>query len=161
MTIDSGNGTTKPWIVVRSVDNWQRTGQWTVDRAFMIQGLTSRRRTKAEQMRPGDKTVHYVTGIKAFAGVATITSGYVEDSEPIRVSGNATRAGEDYPFRVWIEPDVALAREDVVPAEGIVRRMASASTWPTEHWTLAFQGNVHLIPEEDYRLIREAIDSAG
>ncbi len=149
--------TMKHWIVVSSVDNWQRT----VDREFTIQGLKSRHRKKAEQMRPGDKIVYYVTGIKAFAGVATITSDYFEESEPIWVSGNAKKAGEEYPFRVRIEPDLALAKDDFVPAEGIARKMAYASKWPAEHWTLAFQGNVHLIPEEDYRLIREAIEAAG
>lgn len=148
---------TKYWIVVSSVDNWQRT----VDRGFTIQGLKPRHRKKAEQMRPGDKIIYYVTGLKAFAGIATITSPYFESDEPIWVSGNTRPEGEAYPFRVRIEPDLALAREDFVPAEGLARRMMYASKWPTEHWTLAFQGNVHLIPEEDYRLIREAIQGAA
>jgi predicted RNA-binding protein len=156
MSTDSDSNTAKHWIVVSSVDNWQRT----VDRAFTIQGLKSRHRKKAEQMRPGDKIVYYVTGMKAFAGIATITSGYFEESEPIWVSGNTNMAGEEYPFRVRIEPDLALSRDEFVPAEGIARKMAYASRWPAEHWTLAFQGNVHLIPAKDYRLIREAIESA-
>ena len=150
---------TKYWIVVSSVDNWQRT----VDRGFTIQGLKSRHRKKAEQMQPGDKIIYYVTGIKAFAGIATITSPYFEGDEPIWVSGKAKGTGQDveaYPFRVRIEPDLALAREGFVPAEGLARRMTYASKWPAEHWTLAFQGNVHLIPEEDYRLIRDKIETA-
>lgn len=146
--------TAKHWIVVSSVDNWQRT----VDRGFTIQGLKSRHRKKAEQMGPGDKIIYYVTGLKAFAGVATITSAYFEDSEPIWVSGNA-KAGEEYPFRVRLDPDLALEKDAFVPAEGIARKMTYASKWPAEHWTLAFQGNVHLIPAEDYTLIREAIES--
>ncbi len=157
MDIESGSTLAKHWIVVSSVDNWQRT----VDRGFTIQGLKSRHRKKAEQMRPGDKIVYYVTGIKAFAGVATITSDYFEDNESIWISGNAKKAGEEYPFRVRIEPDLSLAKDDFVPAEGIARKMTYASKWPAEHWTLAFQGNVHLIPEEDYALIREAIEAAG
>ncbi len=159
MAIESADDpeTVKHWIVVSSVDNWQRT----VDRGFTIQGLKSRHRKKAEQMRPGDKIVYYVTGRKAFAGVATVTSPFFEDSEPIWVSGNAKKAGEEYPFQVRIEADLALAGDAFVPAERIARKMVYASKWPAEHWTLAFQGNVHLIPEEDYRLIREAIASAG
>lgn len=105
--------------------------------------------------------MYYVTGREAFAGIATVTSPYFEDSEPIWVSGNAKKAGEAYPFRVRIEPDLALADGAFVPAEGIARQMVYAGKWPAEHWTLAFQGNVHLIPAEDYRLIREAIASAG
>jgi predicted RNA-binding protein len=148
--------TAKYWIVVSSVENWQRT----VDRGFTIQGLKSRHRKKAEQMRPGDKIIYYVTGIKAFAGITTVTSTYFESDEPIWVSGNSKKAGEAYPFRVEIEPDLALAKEHFVPAEGLARRMTYARKWPAEHWTLAFQGNVHLIPEEDYRLIRTAIEGA-
>jgi len=148
------------WIVVSSADNWQRT----VDRGFTIQGLKSRHRKKAERMQPGDKIIYYLTGLKAFAGIATITSTYFEDDEPIWVSGNAKRAdqaGEPYPFRVRIAPDLALAREDFVPAEGLARQMIYARKWPAEHWTLAFQGNVHLVPEEDYRHIRAAIEATA
>ena len=151
------NADTKYWIVVSSVDNWQRTK----DLGFTIQGLKSRRRKKAEQMRPGDKIVYYCTGVKAFAGVSTIASNYFESDEIIWVSGNTKRAGEEYPFRVKIEGDLALANDDFVSAEPLARQMTYAKKWPAEHWTLAFQGNVHLIPKEDYILIRQAIEGAA
>ncbi|MBA3378851.1 MAG: EVE domain-containing protein [Chloroflexia bacterium] len=150
------NTDTKHWIVVSSVDNWQKTK----DLGFTIQGLKSRHRKKAEQMRPGDKIVYYCTGVKAFAGVSTITSEYFESDELIWSSSNAKRAGEQYPFRVKIEGDLALDNEDFVSAEPLARQMTYAKTWPAEHWTLAFQGNVHLVPEEDYVLIRRAIENA-
>ena len=67
------------WIIVGSPDNFAATrGQ-----GFTIQGIKSRHRKKAEAMRPGDRIVWYITGVKAFAGVATITSGYFEDHTPI------------------------------------------------------------------------------
>jgi len=144
------------WILVSSVDNWQKT----VDRDFTIQGMKSRHRKKAEQMKPGDKFIYYVTGLKAFAGITTVTSTYFEDHEPIWVSGNAKKADEDYPFRVHIAPDLALERDQFVPAEGLARQMIYASKWPEKNWTLAFQGNVHLIPKADYDLIRTALESA-
>ena len=147
----------KYWIVVSSVDNWRRTKE----RDFTIQGLKSRHRKKAEQMRPGDKILYYCTGVKSFAGISTITSEYFEDTEPIWVSGNKKRAGEEYPFRVRIAGDLALADDDFVPAEPLARQMIYARKWPAEHWTLAFQGNVHLVPEEDYDLIRAAIEAAA
>ncbi len=145
------------WILVSSVDNWQKT----VDRDFTLQGMKSRQRKKAEQMKPGDKFIYYVTGLKAFAGITTVDSTYCEDhTNLIWTSGNAKKADEDYPFRVEIKPDLALSRENFVPAEGLARQMIYASKWPAAHWTLAFQGNVHLIPEEDYDLIRKAIEAA-
>ena len=124
-----------------------------------MQGIKSRHRKKAERMAPGDKIVYYVTGLKAFAGIATITSRYFEDHERVWESGDPKKAAEDYPFRVRIEPDVMLVEEDFVPAEGVARRMRYVSKWPAANWTLAFQGNVHVIGEDDYRLIREAIEA--
>jgi len=148
---------TKYWIVVSSVDNWHRTRE----RDFTIQGLKSRHRKKAEQMRPGDKILYYCTGVKSFAGVSTITSEYFESDEIIWVSGNKKRAGEEYPFRVKIEGDLALPDADFVSAEPLARQMEYAKKWPAEHWTLAFQGNVHLVPKGDYELIRAAIEAAA
>ena len=148
---------TKYWIVVSSVDNFHRTK----DLEFTIQGLKSRHRKKAEQMRPGDKIIYYCTGVKSFAGVSTITSEYFESDEKIWESGNKKRAGEDYPFRVKIERDLVLDDAEFVSAEPLARQMTYAKKWPAEHWTLAFQGNVHLVPEEDYDLIRKAIEAAA
>ena len=112
-------------------------------------------------MRPGDKIIYYCTGVKAFAGITTITSEYFEDHTPIWVSGNAKKAAEDYPFRVRIERDLALADDELVPAEPLARQMTYASKWPAANWTLAFQGNVHNVPREDYELIRAAIEQAA
>jgi len=148
--------TAKHWIVVSSVDNWERTKEL----GFTIQGFKSRHRKKAEHMQPGDKLVYYCTGVKAFAGVTTIASTFFESDERIWASKNPERAAEEYPFRVHIEPDLALPNDAFVPAEPIARQMEYARRWPAEHWTLAFQGNLHLIPEDDYRLIRAALDSA-
>lgn len=150
---DVGANEPSYWIIVSSIDNWRRTAE----HGFTVQGMKSRHRKKAERMGRGDKIAYYVTGVKAFAGVATITSAFYEDHAPIWTSSNKKNAGEDYPFRVRIEPDVILDESDFVPAEGIARRMTYASKWPAANWTLAFQGNVHSIPAQDYELIREAL----
>ena len=36
--------------------------------------------------------------------------------------------------------------------------MSYKKKWPAEHWRLAFQGNVHRLPAEDYELIRSKIE---
>src|SRR5919202_307425 len=115
-----------------------------------VQGIKSRHRKKAERMKPGDKIVYYLTGRKAFAGIATVTSPYFESHERIWESGDPKKAVEDYPFRVEIAPDVILPVEDAVLAEPIARQMTYVAKWPAENWTLAFQGNVHEIGEADY-----------
>lgn len=142
------------WIIVGSPDNFRRTA----DLGFTLQGIKSRHRKKAQRMRPGDKLIYYLTGLKAFAGIATVASPFFEDHSPIWTSGDPKKAAEDYPFRVEIRADLMLPEGERLPAEPIARRMAYAAKWPAANWTLAFQGNVHEIDEPDFRLIRDAID---
>jgi hypothetical protein len=144
------------WIIVGSPDNFARTEEL----GFTVQGIKSRHRKKAERMKPGDKIVYYLTGKKAFGGIATIASPYFESHERIWQSGDPKKEAEDYPFRVKIEPDVVLPANQAVPAEPIARQMTYVSKWPAANWTLAFQGNVHEIGEDDYKLIRAATESA-
>jgi predicted RNA-binding protein len=141
------------WIIVGSPDNFAKTKEL----GFTVQGIKSRHRKKAERMRPGDKIVYYVTGLKSIAGIATITSEYFESHDRIWSSGDPRKQAEDYPFRVNIEPDLILEAEAYVPAEPISRQMVYATKWPAENWTLAFQGNVHEIGNDDYELIRRAV----
>lgn len=148
-------GTPTYWIIVGSIDNFRRTAE----RGFTIQGMKSRHRKKAERMKPGDKIIYYITGIKAFGGISTITSPYFESHEVIWKSADPKKDTEDYPFRVEIAPDLVLAEADFVPAEGVARRMTYVSKWPADNWTLAFQGNVHEIGRGDYELIRDALEA--
>ena len=144
------------WIIVGSPDNFVRTAE----HGFTVQGFKSRHRKKAERMNPGDKIAYYLTGRKAFGGVATIESPYFESHERIWESGDPKKAAEDYPFRVRISPDIVLPVVDAIPAEPIARQMAYVAKWPAANWTLAFQGNVHEVSEADFHLIRDAIASA-
>jgi hypothetical protein len=150
------DGTTNYWIIVGSPDNFRRTAEL----GFTVQGIKSRHRKKAERMAPGDKLVYYVTGLKAFAGIATVESPFFESHDRIWASGDPKKAAEDYPFRVNISPDLILGIDDAVPAEPIARQMAYVAKWPAANWTLAFQGNVHEIGAADYGLIREALTAA-
>jgi hypothetical protein len=144
------------WIIVGSPDNFERTRAL----GFTVQGLKSRHRKKAEMMKPGDKFAYYLTGRKAFAAIATVTSGYREEHDRIWASGDPARANEDYPFRLDIEPNVALDPDEYIDAEPIARQMDYASKWPAANWTLAFQGNVHSISETDFALIEAAMKVA-
>ena len=153
--MDDGS-TSNYWIIVASSDNFVRTA----DHGFTVQGFKSRHRKKAERMKPGDKIVYYLTGRKAFGGIVTIDSPYFESHERIWESGDPKKAAEDYPFRVRITPDVVLPVMDAIPAEPIARQMTYVAKWPAANWTLAFQGNVHEINEDDFRVIRDAIVAA-
>ena len=142
------------WIIVSGSDNFEATKA----HGFSVQGMKARQRRKAERMAAGDKIVWYITGDQAFAGFATITGGCFEDHDPI---WTGKKQGEDYPWRVPISKDLALPPPRWVPAEPLARRMAYVSKWPPEHWRLAFQGNVHEIPEADFELLRAEMEKAG
>lgn len=142
------------WIAVSGEANFDKTGEL----GFELQGFKSRQRRKAERMAEGDKLVWYITKEMVFAGYATITGPYFEDHEPI---WEGKKAGEDYPWRVPIRKELVLDREAWVDVEGIARRMEYVSKWPAEHWRLAFQGNLHEIPESDFNLIKEALEQAS
>lgn len=145
------------WIIVGSPENFATTRA----NGFTIQSIKSRHRKKAEQMNPGDRLAWYVTGVKSFAGVASITSECFEDHTPIWKSTNKQRDAEDYPWRFHIRADCVLPDGGYVEAEPIARKMTYVGKWPAANWTLAFQGNVHKVDEGDFALIEAAVNAAA
>ncbi|MCU1677112.1 MAG: hypothetical protein JWM93_1870 [Frankiales bacterium] len=142
------------WVIVTGYDNFGRTAE----RGFTVQGVKSRQRRKAEVFAPGDTALYYVTGVKAFAGAVTITSECWEEHELIWTS----KPGEDYPWRFQISPQVVLTDEaDWIPAVSLIDQIAYCQKWPREHWTLAFQGNVHSWSDEDAGVVIRALDEAA
>jgi len=135
------------WIVVGSPDNFEIARR----RGFDIFGFKSSRRREASEMKPGDKLVFYLTGVMKLAGIATVDSPYFEDHTPVWRSEK--KPGEDFPFRVRVKPDVLLDEPNYLDVREIGPRLAYTKKWPAEHWRLAFQGNLHQIPREDYQLI--------
>ncbi|MDQ1724966.1 MAG: hypothetical protein QOG52_1994 [Frankiaceae bacterium] len=138
------------WVIVTGYDNFGRTAE----RGFTVQGVKSRQRRKAEAFRPGDTALYYVTGVKAFAGAVTIQSESWEDHELIWTS----KPGEDYPWRFEIAPRIVLTDEaDWIPAISLIDQVEYCQKWPREHWTLAFQGNVHSWSDTDAAVVLDAL----
>jgi hypothetical protein len=140
-------------MIVTSPDNFDRTRE----RGFTLQGIKSRHRRKAESMKAGDRVLYYLTGVQAFAGTATITGPAFEDHEPIWQS----KPGEDYPWRFPIEPNVVADPDTRVRAEALLPNLQWIKKWPAEHWRLAFQGNVHVLPPDDFTTIEKALKEAN
>ena len=138
------------WMVVSSPDNFRKTRE----QGFAIQGLKSRHRKRAETMRSGDRLLYYVTGRMAFAGTVTLTSSMFEDHSHL---WRSSRREEDYPWRVQLRPDHVLEESEWVPAKDLAYRLEYVRKWPPEHWTLAFQGHVHQLPQKDFKLIEDEI----
>ena len=135
------------WIVVGSEENMRIAEA----RGFDIFGFKSTRRGEVAQMRPDDKLIFYLTKIMKFGGLAGVTSEYFEDHTKLFKSEKKPQ--EDYPFRVSVKPEIILAPDQYLDVKEIAPRMQYPKKWPPEHWRLAFQGNLHQIPQEDYELI--------
>lgn len=97
----------------------------------------------------------YLIGDMAFGGTAEVTGEVEYSEEPVWTS---SKQGELYPHRFPIRLEVAADRDEYPPASELVGQMRHTKKWPAEHWRLAFQGNVHRLPEEDYDLIRRAVE---
>jgi hypothetical protein len=138
------------WLLVGTPENYEKTAAM----GWSLAGVKSRHRKKAERMQPGDTIIFYLTRRKAFGSIVTITSTYAEDATPIWES---EKPGEMYPFRVRTEPAIILPVAETLPAEEIVADLEYTKRWPPEHWTLAFQGNVHILNEHDYQHLHALI----
>ncbi len=137
------------WIVVGSPENFRIA----IDRGFDLFGFKSTRRRETSAMQPGDKLIFYLTGVMKFGGIATVTSETFEDHK--RIFRSEKKPGEDYPFRVRTKADIVLDEDDRLDVKEWAPQMQYTTKWPPEHWRLAFQGNLHQIPESDYKLIEK------
>jgi predicted RNA-binding protein len=135
-------------MVVTSPENYRRTQE----RGFTIQGFKAHHRKRVESMKSGDRLLFYVTGRMAFAATCTLTSGVFEDHTPV---WHSVHRDEDYPWRIRVRPDTVLEEQEWLPAKELAYRLEYVRKWPPEHWTLAFQGHLHQLPQRDFKLIED------
>lgn len=135
------------WMVTLTPENFEATQR----HGFKTIGLKTHHRRKAERMVPGDRVLYFLTGARVFPAVATVTSSFFEDHRPIWV--NREQRPDSFPWRVNVRPDIVLERADWLDAYQIAPRLLYVKRWPPELWPLAFQGSIHLLSSQDFRLI--------
>ena len=145
----------KYWIVVGGPEIFAKTREL----GFTRHGFKSTRRGMAAKIEPGDQMAFYITGRKKFAGIAEITERMVE--EQTRIWQSDKKPNEMYPFRVGIKPVTMLEEEDWLEAEPYHDRFSWTQKWPRANWTLAYQGNLHEIPESDFEMLRADVEAAA
>jgi predicted RNA-binding protein len=143
------------WIVVGSPENFQIA----ISRGFDLFGFKSTRRRETGEMRPGDKLVFYLTGIKKFGGIATVKSDAFEDHKKIFKSEK--KPGEDYPFRVTTKADIVLDEDRWLYVPDYVPLLEFTKKGATKSWALFFQGNLHRISEADYKLLEQEMRASA
>jgi hypothetical protein len=139
-------------MIALTPENYAATGR----HGFTVLGLKARHRRKAERMVPGDRVLFFVSQQNAFPAVATVTSGFFEDHRPIWV--NYDQRPDPYPWRVSIEPDIVLEPHEWLDAHEIAPRLLYVKRWPPELWPLAFQGSIHLLSSQDFRLVEREME---
>jgi hypothetical protein len=142
------------WMLVSSPDNFERARALS----FPVLAMKSRHAKKAAKVEIGDRVLYYATGVMAFAGTFTVTSTYFESHEPLFLS---KKDGEDYPYRFQVKADTVLPAAAFVPAVSLLPSLDYVKRWPANHWTLAFQGNVHVLTDIDFATIESAIRQVG
>ena len=145
----------KTWILTGSLDNFRATRE----RGFSVIGAKEGRRGMAEQIEPGDRIVFYVTGVQAFAGIVEVTGEMYEDRTKIW-PGKPGKV-DAYPWRFETEPVLVLDEDDWLPAEEVALELEHVRKWPTEHWTLAFQGQLRTVSDADSALLVERLREAA
>jgi hypothetical protein len=135
------------WMIVCNEENFHITKNL----GFTIQGLKAQYRRKVQRVEAGDRLLYYVSGIRRFTATAMVTSFYQEDDAPIWKDEGST----GWPYRVSIKPEVVLDESQYIDAGLLAHRLDYVRRWPPENWYMAFQGNLHLLPKNDFSLIEE------
>ncbi len=135
------------WMVVSNEKNFRITQ----DMGFTLLGLKGQHRRKVQRIGSGDRILFYVTHIRRFAATATATDSYVEDAMPIWDKEGVS----DWPYRVKTSPAIVLEDRQFIDANLLAPRLDYVRRWPPENWYMAFQGNLHLLPKNDFLLIEE------
>jgi hypothetical protein len=128
----------------------------TYRHGFTTLGVKTRHRRKAERMAPGDRVLYFLSQRNAFPAIATITSQFYEDHRPIWV--NYDQKPDNYPWRVSLQVDIDLQAHEWLDAYQLAPRLLYVKRWPPEFWPLAFQGSVHLLSSQDFRLVEREME---
>jgi hypothetical protein len=135
------------WMIVCNEENFRISK----DLGFTVQGLKAQYRRKVQRVEAGDRLLYYVSGIRRFTATAVVTSSYQEDDAPIWQNEGST----GWPYRISIKPEVVLEEAQYIDAGLLAHRLDYVRRWPPENWYMAFQGNLHLLPKNDFSLIED------
>ena len=117
---------------------------------FSLFGMGPRYRRRAERMKPDDRVLFYVKGLRKWPATATITSRFFKDNSPLWWP---TTRNESFQYRINLKADIVLDKEDYIDALLLAPQLEYVKRWLPEDWPLAFWDRLHLLPQTDFRLI--------
>jgi predicted RNA-binding protein len=140
------------WIVVGTPENFELLRQ----RKFNLCAFKSSRRKQSSEMQPGDRIVHYLTGVVQFGGIVEVTSEMFEDNTDIGLHSEG-KEDEDYPFRIKTKPVVVPPKGKYVEVREITDLLEKTRTLGPKKLGMAFRGNLHRISDADYEQIERLL----
>lgn len=136
------------WLLVTHPANFE------VMKQISIAAMKAKRKNYADRVKRGDEVVFYLTKIGKFGGTAEFVSTVREEKTKIFTE---EKPGEVHPWRFDVKFEVKLDEKDYIPAENFKDKLKYLKKWPAKYWKLGFQGNVHEIPVDDYKLLFSAL----
>ncbi len=116
-----------------------------------VSGFRSTRRRRAQDIKPGDYLLCYLTGLSRFIGVLEVKSACYEDDTPIY---------EDalFPIRFKVNLIYELTPDTAVPIETLKGKLSLFKGLSSPHaWTGFFRGSPALFDPGDGDIVVEAI----
>jgi hypothetical protein len=145
----------RTWILTGSPENYAATAA----HGFSVIGCKERRRNQALQMEPGDRIVLYLARVMCFAAAVRITGAMYEDRT--KMWPGKPGEADPYPWRFAIEPELVLEDGDWLGAEALKDDLEHVRKWPSEHWKLAFQGQLRTVSDADAALLMDRMQAAA
>ena len=133
------------WMMINNEENFRITQA----RGFTLLGLKAQHRRKVQRITEGDRVLLYISHLRRFAATATAMSSFYEGEEPIWANEGST----GFPYHIKLQPGVILKDEQFIDANLLAPRLEYIKRWNPEDWYMAFQGNLHLLPKNDFTLI--------
>ena len=135
------------WMMINNEENFRITQA----RGFTLLGLKAQHRRKVQRITEGDRVLLYISHLRRFDATATAMSSYYEAEDQIWVNEGST----GFPYHIKLKPGVILKDDQSIDANLLAPRLEYVKRWNPEDWYMAFQGNLHLLPKNDFTLIEE------
>ena len=142
------------WLISQNLNEYEKYKSMN----FMVCGWPQRFRKRVQRMEIGDNIVLYNYISRKFMGTIRIESNYYIKNEPY-IELNDSQSN-NYNYYIKTKPEVVLSDIKAIPADNIAPRLEYLKKWSPERWPLAFFDSLHLLPQQDYRLLESIIKSA-
>lgn len=141
------------WMFATTKENFLISSK----RGLHVHGFGKKYKKRTERMNTGDEVIFYLRDKRSWCAISEIETSSYEDSSPIWISRSR---GEDFRYRVHMNPKVILDEDQYVDASLVAPTLDYLKRWPLELWHLAFIEDLHLLPQKDFRFIEGEINRA-